>query len=134
MRWFLFGAVVASAVGASTVSAATLQGVTGWSISRSPLTEVGRGPEYPLLQATHAARQSDGTIIVADGLASEVHAFSANGDHLKQLGREGDGPGEFRWPVRVQVLAGDSVVVFDAGHQRLTFFTPDLDVDRVARV
>ena len=38
----------------------------------------------------------DGNVYVLDGQLSTIHVFSPAGEHLRQLGREGEGPGEFR--------------------------------------
>ncbi len=38
----------------------------------------------------------DGNIYVLDGQLSTIHVFSPTGEHLRQIGREGEGPGEFR--------------------------------------
>ena len=39
-----------------------------------------------------------GNLYVMDSQLSEVHVFSAEGEHLRVLSREGDGPGEIRRP------------------------------------
>lgn len=38
----------------------------------------------------------DGNVYVLDGQLSTIHVFSPAGKHLRQIGREGEGPGEFR--------------------------------------
>ncbi len=37
----------------------------------------------------------EGTLYVLDSQLSEIHAFSQDGEHLRTIGREGEGPGEF---------------------------------------
>ncbi len=41
---------------------------------------------------------ADGTIYVLDSQLANVKVFSAAGQHLRTIGREGDGPGEARAP------------------------------------
>jgi len=43
-------------------------------------------------------------IYLLDGQLSEVHVVSPEGEHLRTLGREGDGPGEFRFPSEMAFL------------------------------
>ena len=50
--------------------------------------------------------------------------YAANGKLLKRIGRQGDGPGEFRLPAHIFVDAHDTVFIADwAG--RLSVLTPD---------
>ncbi len=41
-------------------------------------------------------RDGQGNIYLLDGQLSEIHVFSPQGEHLRKIGREGEGPGEFR--------------------------------------
>lgn len=41
-------------------------------------------------------RDGEGNVYLLDGQLSEVQVFSSGGDHLRAIGREGEGPGEFR--------------------------------------
>lgn len=54
------------------------------------------------------------------------------GDDLtvqQEVGRRGQGPGEFEWPATIQILEGDSLYVFDGSLARVTVFEPrDLTV------
>ena len=47
--------------------------------------------------------------------------------HDRTIGREGEGPGEFLYPIRLQVLPGDSLVVWDSRLQRSTVFAAGSD-------
>ncbi len=69
-----------------------------------------------------AKRDAVGNVVVADGQAHQIRTFDAEGRHIQSLGREGEGPGEFRtlggaWPIRYleetdvdsrQIIAADS--------------------------
>ena len=68
---------------------------------------------------------SDGTVYVADGGDGGVIALSPTGAVLRSIGRQGDGPGEYRAVTTLQLLRGDSVLVYDRVHSRITIFPPD---------
>jgi hypothetical protein len=73
------------------------QGDTGVA---TPLALIGQvdGPQELLFGKIAAVAADDsGTIYVADGLSSNVRAYNIAGSHLGTLGREGQGPGEFRY-------------------------------------
>ena len=69
-----------------------------------------------------ARRDAVGNVVVADGQALEIRIFDVEGRHVQSLGRDGEGPGEFRtlsgaWPIRYldetsvesrQIIAADS--------------------------
>lgn len=72
-------------------------------------------------------RLADGRWIA--GTKSDLHVFSPGGTYLQDIGREGQGPGEW---LRIDYLArtGDSLAVFDSGNGRVTIIGPDLGVAR----
>lgn len=41
-------------------------------------------------------QDGQGNVYVLDAQVSEIHVFSPDGEHLRTIGREGEGPGEFR--------------------------------------
>lgn len=55
----------------------------------------------------------NGRIIVIDGLAADIRIFSGEGDHVRTIGRQGDGPGEFRRPDHVRVTTDGRIIVRD---------------------
>lgn len=61
---------------------------------------------------------ADGRVYVSDPQANGVHVFDASGRHVRTIGREGEGPGEFRRLGGLQTL-GDTLVVVDGGNGRL---------------
>ena len=58
----------------------------------------------------------DGNIYLLDSQLSEVKVFSPDGEPLKTLSREGDGPGEFRALSSVHVLPGDTLLLWMCGN------------------
>ena len=59
-------------------------------------------------------RDEDGTVYVMDNQLCQVILISADGHPAGSLGREGDGPGEFRQPIGV-VLMEDGIVGIGSG-------------------
>lgn len=66
----------------------------------------------------------DSGLVVANGGSLELRFFDATGRFVRQSGREGSGPGEYRFLDRVFRLAGDSLGVYDGGPRRLTVLSP----------
>ncbi|MDE2794227.1 MAG: hypothetical protein OXL34_05345 [Gemmatimonadota bacterium] len=96
-----------------------------WRIGPEPMVSIGavEGEEPYLLHSVRsAARLPDGRIVVANGGAGDVRAFTATGSHLVSWGGKGEGPGEFRNLSWVASWPGDSVVTWDGSLGRLLFF------------
>lgn len=73
---------------------------------------------------------ADGRLVVPLAGASTIRVFDATGAFVTNLGRAGEGPGEFRyltfaWP------RGDTIEAFDFMLQRITRFLPDGKVETV---
>ena len=59
------------------------------------------------------ARLSDGSVAVADDYSMEVRIFDPSGVHVRSMGREGEGPGEFKRLWLLWRLPGDTLWVGD---------------------
>ena len=70
-----------------------------------------------------ALRRNNG-VLVADDQTHRISVFDETGRLVKQIGRQGKGPGEFDLPWLVAALAGDSIAVWDAGLARISIFAP----------
>lgn len=66
----------------------------------------------------------DGSIWIGDRDLGAIRRFDSAGTYLGQLGREGEGPGEFKYPQGMRQLADGEVAVWDDGQIRVSFFTP----------
>ena len=115
---------------------------TAWKLSTEPILTIGAldgREEYLLFQVSGARRLSNGNLVITNGGSQELHFYDPNGRHVRSVGGEGDGPGEFRsdefrpmgplWP-----LGSDSIAVWDSGNQRLTVFDIDGDFGRSFRL
>jgi len=74
---------------------------------------------------TSMAFGDDGRLYILDPQQRRVHVVGESGEHLLSFGVQGDGPGELRNAVGVQVLADGRIVVADNGHQAFLVFGPD---------
>jgi hypothetical protein len=110
----------------------------GWRLSEQPLVTIGvlEGPEeYQLFEAYSAVRLGDGRIVIANGGSREMRFYDEDGTFINSVGREGEGPGEFKmlrdiWPAR-----GDSLVVYDyTNGMRLSVFGSDGTFARAFRL
>ena len=76
-------------------------------LAEEPTLSIGdfAGPQEILFgDIESVARDAAGNLVVADDQALEIRIFDSEGRHLRSLGREGEGPGEFEslqgaWPV-----------------------------------
>lgn len=74
--------------------------------------------------ASESVITRNGHVVVLDGSEGRLLAFDTAGTLLARSGGRGDGPGEFRMPVGIALIAADSVIVADLSHRRLSVFTP----------
>lgn len=117
----------------SDESSATAEGVgrewVPWRISSTPTVVIGEsgGVEYALARVSQVLRFSDG-YIVSTGLPIGIRVYDREGRFQRWLGREGEGPGEFKAVSGTWVTEGDTVVAFDSFLRRLTYFNPSGDL------
>jgi hypothetical protein len=110
------------------VSTSVTSQTPSWTVSPEPMLRIGQDEgETPYLLAgvSFAARLSDGRVVVANGMSSELRYFDPAGRFLGSVGRRGDGPGEFQVFRRVLLLSPDTLLVYDSGLRRLTKLAPD---------
>lgn len=68
----------------------------------------------------------DGRVLVADPLAKALYVVDMDAGTRTVVGREGEGPNEYRQPDAVWPLPGDSTLLVDLGNGRLVALGPDL--------
>lgn len=78
----------------------------------------------PLSLVTTVRELASGQVVVADPIERKLLVFDAGLRSMKQLGREGSGPGEYRQPDAVWAFPGDSTLVVDLGNARLSVVAP----------
>ncbi len=93
---------------------------------RGPDASLAIGPStilpLPAGEYVGAAVLGDGSIFVADFAAATVRRL--RGDSAEALGRNGAGPGEFRWLQAVRQCTKDTVIAYDFNLTRLQLYGP----------
>lgn len=79
---------------------------------------------YEFHQLGPIAVAPDGTIFAANGGSTSIRVFTPDGTFLREFGRSGQGPGEFRSIAALRVH-GDSLIVYDRSARRATVFRTD---------
>ena len=107
----------------------------GISLAESASATIGRedGPEHFIFgDIANVGTTQKGTVIVVDRKNMDVRLFDARGQFLQRLGRQGQGPGEFRSPHSLLVTPTDEIWIADM-QRRLTVFGPSTDGYRLVR-
>ncbi|WP_420463342.1 M56 family metallopeptidase [Candidatus Palauibacter sp.] len=122
--------LVAAAIGIAGMSAAvahpvhTAQSDTVTALVETRIGDTGLGgaaDEYIFGDVTSVAADRQGRIYVADRISPSVRAFGPDGEFMAWIGREGEGPGEFTWPV--DILPAADGTLFVRGSRITTFAT-----------
>jgi hypothetical protein len=94
----------------------------GWRLSAEPTLQIGSADGDPAMQLHRVRtvrRSVGGDVYVLNSGTHEVRVYSSTGQHLRTIGREGGGPGEFRVPLNLWHVA-DTLLVVDL--DRASFF------------
>lgn len=109
-----------------TVTVRTVSGsVWGDTAYLEPEVSIGmmEGPDEYLIGSPRAiAVGRDGVIFLLDRQVPVVRAYRPDGTHLRDIGREGGGPGEYRNPDGMTTLPDGRVLVRDPGNSRIAVF------------
>ncbi|MCL4864565.1 MAG: hypothetical protein KJZ47_01645, partial [Gemmatimonadales bacterium] len=76
-----------------------------------PRVEVEHAEPFTRVAGVRELR--DGRVIVLDAQDQSIHLVNLAAGTATPIGRQGDGPGEFRLPLRIFGMAGDTSVVYD---------------------
>ena len=81
----------------------------------------GSGPDlFGSISAIEVDEQ--GRIYVFENQAQELRVFDASGNHVRTIGREGGGPGEFKQGIGLTWAPGGNLWVVDPGNVRISIF------------
>jgi len=75
-----------------------------------------------LNQPSDVAVSKDGQIYVVDGVNNRIRIFNAQGARLSSFGSEGQGKGEFKYPLGIDIPVSGRVYVADSGNHRVQIF------------
>lgn len=106
---------------------------SAWAVDSAPLVVFGRGTDDSVSMLLHpigAVRLSDGRVVVGDRGSDNLKLFLPTGAFQRSIGREGDGPGEFRYIARLLACHADSLFADDIAHHVISVVAPDGTVGR----
>lgn len=114
--WVLFAVGLAVPVGSATAAQPPAR-TLGTPIARF---------EEPFIEVGGVRELRDGRVIVLDRRDQQLHLVDFTTGTATPIGRQGDGPGEYRLPLQLWPLPGDSTGVHDmARPQGLFIVRPD---------
>ena len=119
-HWIALAAVALALV---PVLMGTAQSQERKTVPVKKLFQLEGSPGKPFRQPTDVAVDPHGNILVMDGLNSRVSVFDGNGNHLRDFGASGEGPGQMLMPVGLGVSPSGEVFVADSGNHRIQVFT-----------
>ncbi|HJP55537.1 MAG TPA: 6-bladed beta-propeller [Gemmatimonadales bacterium] len=93
---------------------------SGWRLVETARITGGDSAAGDLANPTGAVIDPAGRLYVADQSPTEIKVFGRDGRLVRTIGRDGDGPGEFRSPILG--IHGTSLVVFDPRLARISLF------------
>lgn len=102
----------------------------GFLVYTTTLAAHSHGVEFSGIGAVDV--DSRGEIYVVD-IPNTLTLLDSTGAFVRKVGSAGDGPGEFRRIADLQVLQGDSVMLFDSDLSRVTIYAPGQSNPSVVR-
>lgn len=124
-RHFLLALSLAGCAGRGSTDNGALPDAEGRRRSTIATDQVAESaPEATFTAITSLDTDSRGRVYVGDWYRQQVTVLNADGTVAQTFGRRGDGPGEFRAIRGVQILAGDSLLVYDPTLARVSVYAP----------
>ncbi len=80
----------------------------------------GEGADYVGMPTSVVPNSRGQYLVASDARRSEILLFGPQGNLLRTIGREGQGPGEFTWAGGLAIAPGDTLHVLDAGRHLWT--------------
>ena len=96
---------------------------SGWRIVEEMVIAPPEGSPGELSGTNGLAADEAGNVYVMQREPTRIAVFGPDGNYLRDIGREGDGPGEFR--NGMLGIVGDTLFVQDPNNTRLTTFKTD---------
>ena len=93
------------------------------------------GEEWEQFGNVHrVAFDAAGRLYVFDSQAERIFVVDTDGVLIREIGRKGEGPGEFRWAVDFVALENGRVVVADREHSAYHLFGANGEFERMVRM
>lgn len=126
VRWGLGAVMLATAAcSADRDSTRVTPVLPEWVVGSEPLVSIGKvdgTPEYVFHRIASVRLLPNERIAVADGSSNTIRIYGTGGQFELGMGREGEGPGEFRYLSNLWFRDPDTLVVYDSSNHRLTSF------------
>lgn len=74
---------------------------------------------------TDVIADKDGNFYLLDAQLNEIQVYAPDGEYLRTIGREGEGPGEFRGAFNLMMLPSGNIGVLQAFPSKIVGLTPD---------
>ncbi len=91
-------------------------------IKERQIGELDGPEEFLFAWIADIAVNSEGDIYVSDRRLNEVKRYNKDGEYLMNVGRFGQGPGEYQSPTILSVNSQNELIVFDGSSGRLSVF------------
>jgi hypothetical protein len=98
-----------------------------WVLEAEPSVVIGEGtndPNYQFQTPFPAARDERGRIVVTDAFPRRVAVYDSAGSFIREIGRAGQGPGEYNSFPQQVFLSGDTLFVAEVS-QKISAFAVD---------
>ena len=82
----------------------------------------------------HARFDGAGNLVVLDVLDKRIIVIGPDGQLVRVVGREGEGPGEFRLVMALAVWRDGRIALPDQGHAAIQVFRPEGELERFVRM
>ncbi len=108
----------------------------GWVVASDPSLSIGtvEGDDvYQFFGVAGVHRFRDGRIGMVNSSSREIRIYTAEGTHIQSFGQRGGGPEEFEMPALAGSV-GDTLIVVDRAHHRITSVHPDEGFVGLSRV
>lgn len=119
-------ALIALTTGCSVPDAAP-PAELNWTLVEDLRIGVSRGAEeYLFGRIGGIVQHDDGTVSILDTQVPAIRHCDAEGVYLDDIGREGQGPGEYSDRIQGMMrLPDDNLAIWDSGNQRISIFAPE---------
>lgn len=106
-----------------------------WSLDQAPVVDLAGDEEghEPFFRLRSVTALADGGMAVVNA-DTEIRFYDPDGGLAAVVGREGEGPGEFRFLTWLEPLPGDTLAAFDHSLRRVSFLDPGRGFVRSVRI
>lgn len=109
----------AAGVGANAISPTT---VTVDTVPVLVLPSLGPNDSVNFGSTKFVARLANGELAILDESSRTIRVFGAAGESLREIGRRGEGPGEFQFPMWLGECRPDTLFAIDPATARVSLF------------